>query len=506
MAGATVIDQLIVKLGLDPSDFSKGQKKVAAGMIETEQSVKKSSDGMGRSIVGFTGKLLGVATAAIALKKVLGYVSDLSTTVRQLGIDSRSFSMAANEMRNFQNIGEMMGGKAEDVTKTIGNLTKAVYDLAYNGQISDSLIMLARLGVQFQDTAGNARDFKSIVLDTEKAIQASMKSGKTSYANANQMLLQAGFDPGIARAILEGNVSQQLAKQEGRRQVTDESVSSATMWEQSAANRDQSLNAAALRVLPADAKANTFKNDAIAAGADYASTATLSTIGDTLKNAGEKIKSGADKLITSLENLGARVVRSVMPKGRASYERQIQQSAKRHGVDPEMLAGILNTESHFDPSQVNPKSGATGIAQLMPQFFKGAGLNPYEDIETSAAYVQALQENFKRQGFAGDDLKRLTLQSYNAGQSRVQESRKPGGKPLRQETVDYPDKVLGYAAGAIPTPGAQNAGGGDSNHTEVNIAKVDVNTQATDADGIANDFADATKRKLDAALADRGMQ
>lgn len=509
MAGATVIDQLIVKLGLDPSDFSKGQKKVAEGMISTEQTVKKSSDSMGRSLLGFTGKMLGVATAAVALKKAVSYVSDLSVSVRQLGIDSRNFRMAANEMRNFQNIGEMMGGKAEDVTKTIGGITKAVYDLAYNGQISDSLIMLGRLGVQFQDTAGNARDFKSIVLDTETAIQSSMKSGKTTYANANQMLLQAGFDPGLARAMLEGTVSKQLAQQGARRQVDGEAVSSATKWEQSATNRDQAIEAATLRALPNAAKAGAFGNDKLAAGAEKLSDATLAGtldgIGSALSTAGEKIKNGTDKLVDSLENLGARAWRNVFPTGRQAYEGTIQTAAAKHGINPEMLAGILNTESNFDPSKVNPKSGAIGVAQLMPKYFPDAGKSPYQDINTSAAFVRALQDNFERQGYTGAERDKLVLQSYNAGQSRVQKSMRPGGKPLKQETLDYPDKVLGYAASAIPTPGAQNNGGNTTNRTEVNIGKVDVNTQATNADGIASDFADATRRKMNAAQADRGM-
>lgn len=516
MAASTVIDQLIVKLGLDPRDFTKGQKQIAGEMIKTEGTVKKSSENMGRSLLGFTGKLLGVATAAVAVKKAISYVSDLSTSVRQLGIDSRNFTMAANEMRNFQNVSEMMGGKAEDATKTIGSLTKAVYDLAYNGQISDSLIMLGRLGVQFQDTAGNAKDFKAIVLDTQTAIQRSMKSG-TSYANANQMLLQAGFDPGLAQAMLKNQVGPLLAQQQGRRQVTNETVSSATAWEQSATNRDQAIAAASLRGLPVEAAVGTAANNAIAKGADYAGTASAA---DAFKGSlkgitavSETAARGVNKVVGALEHLGAKasdsfddMVRSLhhFPRGRVAYEGTIQDAAKRAGIDPEMLASIIGTESDFDP-YAKSKAGALGIAQLMPKYFPDAGKSPRHDIYTAATHLRGLKDSFAKEGYSEDDQYIMALRSYNAGQSRVKNSMLPGGKPLAQETIDYPGKVLAHL-NAMPSPGAMGSMSGGSNHTEVNIGDVTVNTQATDADGIASDFADATKRKMNAAQADAGMQ
>jgi soluble lytic murein transglycosylase-like protein len=500
MAGATVIDQLIVKLGLDPRDFTKGQKQIANEMIKTEGAVKKSSASMGSSIAGLTGKLLAMVAAVISVKKIADGVSELSVSVRQLGIDSRNFRMAANEMRNFQNVGEMMGGKAEDVTKTIGNLTKAVYDLAYNGQISDSLIMLGRLGVQFQDTAGNARNFRDIVLDTQTAIQGQLKRG-TSYANAAQMLSQAGFDPGLTRAMLEGTVGKQLAQQEARRQVNGESLSAAEAWEKSATNRDQAVEAAALRGLPGGASAGVATNNALAKGAEYASDATVSgVLGDTA----EKIKAGANKLVDAFENIGARVWRSVFPKGRRNYEAPIQHAATQYGLDPEMLAALISAESDFDPSAVS-SAGATGIAQLMPKYFPGAGRSPDADIHTAAAYLRALKDNFQRQGYSEDDQYILALRSYNAGQSRVQESMKPGGKPLAQETINYPNKVRGYMNQAQPTPGAQGASGA-VNNTEINISKIDVSTQATNAEGVAAGLDDAIRRKTNAAQADKGMQ
>lgn len=508
MAGATVIDQLIVKLGLDPKEFDKGRKQAAAGVIDTERTVKRSSEGMSRSLASVAGKFLGVATAAVAVKKAVTYVSDLSTSVRQLGIDSRNFGVAAAEMRNFQNISEMMGGKAEETTRSIGNITKAVYDLAYNGQISDSLVMLGRLGVQFQDTAGNARSFRDIVLDTETAIQKLMQQG-TSRENANQMLAQAGFDPGLSQAMLSGTIRQQLAQQEGRRQVTGDIVDAATAWEKSAANRDQAIAAATLRTLPNAAAAGVAGNDKLAAGAEYLSDATLAgsleDISNALSTGAEKVMRGADKLVDSLENAAGNVWRGMFPKGRQNYERTIQEAAAKQGLDPELLAGVLSTESNFDPT-AKSAAGAVGIAQLMPQYFPKAGRNPHNDINDAAEHLRGLIDDFKQEGNDDAASQYLALQSYNAGQSRVRKSMQPGGKPLKQETLDYPGKVLNYASGAVPTPSLSSSRGGPSTTTnEVNIGKVELKTAATDADGIARDFSGAVRRKMLAAQAETGM-
>lgn len=507
MGSATVVDQLIVKLGLDPKEFDKGRKQAAAGIIETEKSIKRSSEGMGGALLGVTKKLLGIASAAVAIKKGLTYVSELSTTVRQLGIDSRNFGVAASEIRNFGNIAEMEGGRAEDAAKSIGNLTKAVFDLAYKGEISESLVMLGRLGVQFQTTTGEARAFRDIVLDTEAAIQRAMKGGM-SRANANQFLLQAGFDPGLTQAMLSGTVRNQLAQQEARRQVTKDLVDVATEWEKSAADRGQAVAAATLRVLPAQAAAGIASNRAIAAGAEGLSDATLEGGIDAVVEAftvgAEKIKEGANEVVDSLEDLGGRMWRAMFPKGRQHYERTIQESARKYGIDPEMLAGVLATESNFDPSAVS-SAGAVGIAQLMPKYFPKAGRNPHDDIEQAAKYLRELRDSFQRDGMSEDDAYWHALQSYNAGQSRVRKAM-AGGKPLADETLAYPGKVLDYAQRAVPTPNAQSANGGANVvSNEMSIGSVTINTQATDADGIARDFAGATRRKFNAAQADRGM-
>lgn len=503
MAATTVIDQLIVKLGLDPRDFSKGQKQAAADQVKLENQVKKSSENMSRSFGGFIGKVAGIGTAAIAVKKFLQYTSELSTSIRQLGIDSDNFGIAASELRNFGNVAEMNGGKAEEATRSIGGLAKAVYDLAYNGQISDSLIMLGRLGVQFQDTTGNMRDFKAIALDTQAAIQQRMQNGM-SRTNAYQMLLQAGFDPGLANTMLAGNLQEQLDRQAQRRQVTGDDVRLATAWEKSAANRSQAIDAAALRQLPLEAVAGTKINDAIAAAADAAGTVGSAQGSGGAQRAYDAAIEKTTSLMESLNDAIDKAVKATrqFPSGRKFYEPTIQEAAAKHGIDPELLAGVLSTESGFNPNAKSP-AGAVGIAQLMPQYFKGAGENPHADIFTAAGELARLRDLRLKEGNDPDGAWNLALMDYNAGRSRVSKSM-AGGKPLKEETLTYPGKVLGYAADAIPTPDAQRAA--TNSQTDITFEQVTVVTPRTDGESVAAEFTEATRRKMLAAHADTGVQ
>lgn len=48
------------------------------------------------------------------------------------------------------------------------------------------------------------------------------------------------------------------------------------------------------------------------------------------------------------------------------YDALIQKAAQENGLDPALLKRLLGTESSFNPTAVNPQSGAMGIAQIMP--------------------------------------------------------------------------------------------------------------------------------------------
>lgn len=522
MTQRTVIDELVILLGLDPSKFNAGQKEAAKGLNalkddakktgdEVEKSTKKQSDGL----MALGKRVLTVA----ALFKVLSYTTrgilDASRATYELANASKSLDISANKLRNYENVAEMFGGTADGARKSVEGLHKAIFALSFNGQMSEQLVMLGRLGVSFQDAQGHMRDFNEIYLDTaDKIAQARQNTGMTE-GEAMEYLRAAGFDDGLARAALGGRAGAEaaLGRQLGRRQVGAEDIAAATANEQAMVSAAQAKDTA---FTAAQTKATGFitgvagaKEAAFAAGA----TGDLAGVWEGWKEVASGpiafVSDGMTTLAEKTDNLGAAFTglshklyarMQGTEAGRAEYYAgAVQRSAKAHGVDPDVLAGLLHTESRFNPDAVNAKSGATGIAQFMPDTAAGrgftAGLDPLRDIDEAAEYLSELQRQF-----GGDQ--DLALMAYNAGPGRLRRSSwmTEGGKPLMGETTAYPGQVYDYATsiGADAKPNA--------NETNVQIDQVTVNTQATDANGMADGAAGALRRKLSAANAEQGMQ
>jgi len=122
-----------------------------------------------------------------------------------------------------------------------------------------------------------------------------------------------------------------------------------------------------------------------------------------------------------------------------SYTPLIEQAARRNGLDPAVLYGLIKQESGFDPS-ARSSAGALGLTQLMPGTASSLGvtepLNPAQSVEGGARYLAQLLRQFG--GNVTD-----ALAGYNAGPGAVEQY---GGVPPYGETQQYVANVLGNAA------------------------------------------------------------
>jgi soluble lytic murein transglycosylase-like protein len=92
----------------------------------------------------------------------------------------------------------------------------------------------------------------------------------------------------------------------------------------------------------------------------------------------------------------------------------IYETARRHELNPELIAAMVKAESAFDPEAVSVK-GARGLLQLMPATAMRFGV------------LKWLVERYP------GDLPRI-LSAYNAGEGSVD---RYGGVPPFRETRDY---------------------------------------------------------------------
>jgi hypothetical protein len=119
------------------------------------------------------------------------------------------------------------------------------------------------------------------------------------------------------------------------------------------------------------------------------------------------------------------------------YGQVVESSARANGIDPAILAGLLEVESGFTPNVVS-RAGARGIAQIMPQYHPGVNPDdPIASIKYAARHIAETQRQF------GGDM-RLALLAYNGGTPTI--ARYRGPIPGNRENQEYYGKVLKAAA------------------------------------------------------------
>lgn len=134
----------------------------------------------------------------------------------------------------------------------------------------------------------------------------------------------------------------------------------------------------------------------------------------------------------------------------ATSSKNVEQIAKQHGIELELLLALVHVESTFNPLAVSP-SGAGGLMQMMPPTARELGLkvpqyknrrNPTRDgkvderfdarknLHAGLNYLKMLLDKY-------DGNRQLALGAYNVGPGRV----KKGG-PLPAAGKKYAGKVL----------------------------------------------------------------
>jgi hypothetical protein len=120
------------------------------------------------------------------------------------------------------------------------------------------------------------------------------------------------------------------------------------------------------------------------------------------------------------------------------YGPMIFEAARRHSVNPQVVAALIRQESASNPRAVSHK-GARGLMQLMPATAQRFGVrkeklyDPKENLEAGIRYLSWLVEQFP------DDLSKV-LAAYNAGEGAVW---RYGGIPPYRETQNYVRRIYG---------------------------------------------------------------
>ena len=547
---ATIIDALVVTLGLDGGPYKKAAKEAAREQAKLKDSVKKGANEVSDALVDVGRQAAVLILGFEGIKGAITFLGNLNAGQASLGRFSKNLGESAHEVNTWDSAVELAGGSAKAAEADLMGLSNSITALKATGDVSPLLLLFQRMGVAITDSSGKARKLTDLMKDLGDRLK------QYNRADAFNLGRQAGLSEDTLNLILQERGERerllQLAEQNNR--VTDDSVKKAQELQEEWRGIGQAVRGFGMDVLAFVTPyvkdlfgwvQNVFtgvKNTGFLQGVFSALGGAIRVVVDLVKVAwsgltqlfdllansragkflgelldkakgfGKEFVAQADRFADQYAPADKKAPAATAPRGNSTAELKahLSDAEKKYGIPAGVLTGIANTESHFRPDiisgQTKSSVGATGLMQLRPQYFPGAGKDPHADIETAAQYLQKLYQQF------GDWTKAVA--AYNDGPGNVKKII-DGQKVLPKETADYIRSVMGANpdalaaarfANASAVPATGGAAGGRGGTTTVDIGSVTVVApQARNANDIAAELPGALKRKGVVAQADTGM-
>lgn len=246
--GQTIIDALIVELGLDTSKFTASQKAGVRQLTELEKAgdkaekstkkIEKSSkeaargiDNLSRTVTSF----LAIIGGTVALKS---WISDFIESNAQLDRLSKNLGLSVPTISAWSNATEKLGGSAQALQGTLDMLSKSQTQLMITGE-SNLLPYMSALGISLADVNGKARPVDDILLDLADRFS---HLDRTTANNLGRMM---GLDQGTMNLLLQGRKELELEIQRQKEQtaVTKEQAAQAQKFQTQVAGLKQQFQA-----------------------------------------------------------------------------------------------------------------------------------------------------------------------------------------------------------------------------------------------------------------------
>lgn len=208
---ATVIDALIVELGLDPKNFNKEQKKAAESVAGLDKEVERRGKSIQQNLNNVRNQVLSLMAAFLAGKGIKEFVQDMVKLEAETARTARILDTIPQELSAWRGAVTLTGGSADGLTGSIMNLTQEFQRFALTGE-SSVIPWFRALQVNISDVnTGKMRDFSSILLDLADKFQGMDPARATAFGRA------LGLDQGTINLLIQGRKAVQAMLDEQKR-------------------------------------------------------------------------------------------------------------------------------------------------------------------------------------------------------------------------------------------------------------------------------------------------
>lgn len=120
------------------------------------------------------------------------------------------------------------------------------------------------------------------------------------------------------------------------------------------------------------------------------------------------------------------------------YRAMARAAAMKYDLNPDYFAKQIEVESNFNPRAFNARSGASGIAQIIPKYHPNVDVwDAAASLDYAARWMHDLQRRYLSLTKA--------LIAYNWGPNNLETLWEGNRASLPKETATYLDKILGTA-------------------------------------------------------------
>lgn len=226
---ATIIDALVVTLGLDGGPFKRAARDAAREQAKLKESVKKGGNEVSDAI-GEVARQAGLLFLGFeGFKGAVNFFAGLNVATANLGRFSKNLGESAREVNTWDSAVELAGGSAQDAQKDLLSLSSSITDLKATGNVSSLLLLFQRMGVSIYDAQGRTRK----LTDMYKELGDKLK--QYNRADAFNLAQQAGLSESTLNLILAESSERErlLHVAEANNAVTDEAVQKAEALQES---------------------------------------------------------------------------------------------------------------------------------------------------------------------------------------------------------------------------------------------------------------------------------
>ncbi|HEJ7052516.1 TPA: hypothetical protein SMF43_001460 [Serratia marcescens] len=246
---ATVIDALVVTLGLDASGFKKGQQETKESLDKIRKNSEQTAKDMeaaGKRAASFFGsirtELLALVGVTLSANGIKNFITSTANSLQQLGINSKALDMSAKSLDGWSRAAEAAGSSAEKMQGTLAGFQGMLTEVRTGGG-KDNPLMIALSA--FSGATGTSFDYKN---DNSEAIMRKIAQNwgrlksddlKRRYAS------MFGFDNSTQLALSNGNLVSDADRFAKISKASEEATDKAAKFNRRLVEMKQNFSAAA---------------------------------------------------------------------------------------------------------------------------------------------------------------------------------------------------------------------------------------------------------------------